>query len=934
MSDPASYGFLPWSRRGLSSLARTAGSTNYLSVSLSMTVNSTAVSPVSVRLYGPGQVAGLDARTIARTEPAANTATFEPNYFPAIEFATPDLPWLFSPTVPAGALLKPWLCLVVVREQAGVTLVQRGQGLPLLQFEAPAVPLDELPNLDQIAAWAHAQIAGGATSDDAIRTALDGPPAGSVSRIICPRRLQPATSYIACVVPTYRAGVNVGTSPGIPVDDNDIAPAWDATVTAPFALPVYTSWRFATSSDGDFASLVARLRAAGPLQLGAREMDISAPGFGLPIVAGATLGLEGALKSTETASTVWPAAQASAFQAALRQVLAPAPADVPIVTPPTYGDVPAGSALPADNANPLWMRQLNLDPRWRAVAGMGRAIVSAAREALMASAWDQFEAVRRANQTLRQLQLAREVTGATRTRQFGAVDAAGTLLQMTRPLHARLRLTAAALTLNGQIAESRVAPGAVSAAFRRLTRRRGPIGRVLYTAGSAPSRIVERLNDVTGITGALVVAAPRVPPIGTVLLDAVATQTTIAKLEPTVVNAAAGWSIATTVTTETPVTPVLPVTVERLATPAAQPSLRPIGSIPTIPVKSLPTFPKIPIDRSGQLEMARRFKLAAGAITTYISTRTTKFTDAPARPPLAAQLSDVQSLAFAAVDPAITIVPRARARLTLPTTGDPLRPLLGLPTFPQAMSSELEPRQLLPGVEQMLPDRVALLVTNPQFVESFMVGLNDEMRREFAWRQYPCDQRGTFFSQFWSSAAAGVPADIPAIATWNAAAALGANATQTGAQVVLLIRGELLRRYPNAIVSAVPAQGAGTARTLGTTELLPIFRGSIDPDMVFFGFPLTAAAATAGAGYYFVISEHPTEPRFGFEPAAKPGTLATWNDLAWPQVAVAHNHVDLSAPAPSVPLENAAWNANSAAQAYITFRRPVRVALHATAILE
>src|SRR5581483_10319941 len=126
---------------------------------------------------------------------------------------------------------------------------------------------------------------------------------------------------------------------------------------------------------------------------------------------------------------------------------------------------------------------------------------------------------------------------------------------------------------------------------------------------------------------------------------------------------------------------------------------------------------------------------------------------------------------------------------------------------------------------------------------------------------------------------ANVPVDdIPAISAWNVNNHLGANVIAHGEQVVLLLRGELLRRYPNAIISAVQAKaGPNNTRVLTTTELFPIFRGTIDPDMVFFGFALSSTAATTGAGWYFVLAEHPTEPRFGFEPATTKTPLTTWN---------------------------------------------------------
>ena len=35
-----------------------------------------------------------------------------------------------------------------------------------------------------------------------------------------------------------------------------------------------------------------------------------------------------------------------------------------------------------------------------------------------------------------------------------------------------------------------------------------------------------------------------------------------------------------------------------------------------------------------------------------------------------------------------------------------------------------------------------------------MVGLNHEMARELLWREYPTDQRGSYFRQFWDASAA------------------------------------------------------------------------------------------------------------------------------------------------------------------------------------
>jgi hypothetical protein len=270
------------------------------------------------------------------------------------------------------------------------------------------------------------------------------------------------------------------------------------------------------------------------------------------------------------------------------------------------------------------------------------------------------------------------------------------------------------------------------------------------------------------------------------------------------------------------------------------------------------------------------------------------------------------------------------------------------------MSLALTAQQMLPGADAVPDETAALLVTNPRFVEAYMVGLNDEMRRELAWRQYPVVSNATFFADFWGSTP-----DIPAIASWPATASLGTNADTQNAQTVLLVRGELLRRFPNTVVTAVAATapviavpltgtvtatgavaatgivrptGTTTQRHLGTTEITPSFRGTIGSDMTFFGFPFTEATATAGLGYYFVLAEHPSEPRFGLAATGTGTTLGDWNDLAWSQVTVVNNHVSV-AKQPTAKGPGATWGADAANQAYITFRQPMRIAFLATALL-
>jgi hypothetical protein len=138
--------------------------------------------------------------------------------------------------------IQPWICLVVVPDIDGVVLHSVAKGINVLRISAPLDPKAELPDLSTIDAWAHAQVTATTVSGGDLSKPFDGDPATTVSRLIAARRLEPNKSYIACIVPTYRVGVNAAL--GLPVDDHDLAPAYDASVTARLSLPAYYVFRF------------------------------------------------------------------------------------------------------------------------------------------------------------------------------------------------------------------------------------------------------------------------------------------------------------------------------------------------------------------------------------------------------------------------------------------------------------------------------------------------------------------------------------------------------------------------------------------------------------------------------------------------------------------------------------------------------------------
>jgi hypothetical protein len=230
-----------------------------------------------------------------------------------------------------------------------------------------------------------------------------------------------------------------------------------------------------------------------------------------------------------------------------------------------------------------------------------------------------------------------------------------------------------------------------------------------------------------------------------------------------------------------------------------------------------------------------------------------------------------------------------------------------------------------PGIEEIPPDSVTLLETNPRFVEAFLVGLNHEMNRELLWRTYPTNQQGTSFQRFWDRFDGRV--DLGPIDEFGPGR-LGGHLVDAEPKLVLLIRGELLRRYPTAAVYAVRATAAGRLSTVSADVARPIFGGSFEPDITFVGFDLADHDLDEGNGWFFVIQEQPTEPRFGLDdPASRPGPHPTsWQEAAWSDTGLAPGEHIVPASIEAVglgPLPHAG------ATAAALFQQPVRVAVHA-----
>jgi hypothetical protein len=977
MSDGfGSYGFVSWVRRGMGATLTTPDAASLgqprvaLPIQVSVTGAPASTGPVVVNglfMYGPGEVSGLNASALPRIWPPPGATDVESNYFPIVEIVPADLPWQYTPSAPDATYnrLRPWLCLIVLEDSEFDLPKDKSQSTVTVHADTP------LPKLSQAWAWAHVQIAGyknlaptNLADLQTVQDQLTNHPENLVARLICPRRLKDSTHYSAFLVPVFARGVQAGL--GTPPDDSvdGLAPSWsdqDAPSRSnPLTLPVYYAWSFGTAAFGDFAYLVQQLKKLQtlPASLGTRPMDVSNPGGGLPGAAPGSaniLGLEGALK-VPGSGTAWSNADRQAWTnafVALTQASAPVQTAIPL-----YGRWHAArTALNAgvDLSKPLlWFDDLNTDPRTRVAAGLGTAVVQAEQQQLMASAWKQGAGILEINAQLRHAQLGREVSNRLFTRHLRPL-AADVAMLVSAPVHSRIRYKTVdcvtnvtdTRTLSSWLESSLLPRGFLDPQWRRMARSWGGPKATLGwpTHADSKNNLWDRLMN-----GSFVAVPPPTAPFGIALMSAAGVDATSL--------------------------------VGLLATPPKGPSNGAPANYYPLPNKDA-VRPNPPATSDNQGTAWSAFGQAAKDLAAALAV--------PVRPAVqkCPQVSaTLSSVVMKALQPSATMAAAYSGRVQLATTGawrglDPLGPVYLAPNFPQPAFEPLRKLSndwVIPGLDEMPFNSICLLESNDRFIEAYLAGMNFELGRELLWNGIPTDQRGTYFRQFWDHSSALTASgqlpdpqaryDIDVMTHWTQP--LGENPNPVGmaaGSLFLLIRGDLLHRYPKAQLYVTKAiigpDGKHAFPDVDASpppqEKYPLFSGTLPIDVAFFAFDLPYAEAYGDPndptkpGWYFVLQEHAAETRFGFEAAAaanfnKP--VADWENVSWGSFAADEatldklSYIDLDAALPDTSqaqnpgdpaITGLLWNASKGARAcdiaYVTLRDPVRVAIHASALL-
>ena len=718
----------------------------------------------------------------------------------------------------------------------------------------------------------------------------------------------------------------------------------------------------------------------------------------------------------------------------------------PLITPPLYGRWHAlvqrlltqrdGAPVMSNNN---WIHELNLDPRWRIAAGYGTKVVQENQELYMEAAWKQVGDILEANRKMRLAQLAKETSVSWYAKQVAPLIKRSPDKAMTFTAPVQKRILSNGLTFSQQVERSVVSRSLTSIPMRRISRPGSKVMKTLNFTGQARAEsLITRVNEGHVVIARPKVVAPVLPGVEALSRDLLPKNVSAAVVSIVRSTPALKWIALILIAIIVVVILLGGLTmwsgILSLIAAGLVGAFFKIQSIgkqikiadsisekneTPIAVDEMPKRPNFVISeigsplalKTGNTDSveATKFKMAMKDQTVVFQTAKAAGAVTP-RPKL--DIQGLVSVTFTSLNPDITIpkmifgsilIPdRIRLKLTEQFVEAMAYPEIDVPMYKPLVdiSSEL----FLPNINFISQNTISLLETNQRFIESYMVGLNHEFSRELLWREYPTDQRGSYFRQFWdvsaffsTNASLDEEAlkeklrDIPPLHHWSLSSMLGDhdNREQGAAneeELVLVIRGELLKKYPNAVIyaqrAAWPLKADGTIDLAQERKLIelsdsesdnplpakvktPLYEAKVDPDIYFFGFDLTATEARGGTGeqpadkdhpgWFFCIKERPGEPRFGLD-IDPDNTPNLWNDLSWKDVmpgvtpgsfiqinnsTTAINLSPLDLPEDAEKQEQrpedleVKWdkNMNSAQAAYILYQVPVLVAVHASEML-
>ena len=615
----------------------------------------------------------------------------------------------------------------------------------------------------------------------------------------------------------------------------------------------------------------------------------------------------------------------------------------PLVTPPLYGHWHAAQPEVL-TTSPLWFQDLNEDPRTRVQAGASTLAVQKEQLDLLAGAWIRWP-VRAANERARWAEMAVEISSRLHEKILvsTATTQPDTLMRFTSPV--LTRVMGSPLTIAALLVGSPVTNGVLSPSFRRITRPRGPVTR-RQTRGTKPTApsLIDRMNlgefnpappppTPSGVstigrykgdlvpnwlTAGLLNFLKRVPfllillaiillVIAVILFFTVGAAAGVIALVIGAVAVLGSFAVRNWVQSLEAREALAEGTITgdtiRTATVPASfvPSLYAAGVAGTVtPMATGAT----------RVQVVRNFVSAAANFFDNIAI--VPFDPAPLNMVL---FDELRGKLLVALDPRTTIVEMFNSEIQLSGVayqlgGGATAQINAGPSFQSPSTMPSRPFRKTGSCRAWTRLRPIRL--------RWSLPIRKLWSRSWWARTMRCRARCYITStqptcasltsqQFWDSR--GVPGadtapqdfyDIKPIHTWGGATRRQYRPSRAPSQddVVLFVRGEVLLRYPNTIVYAAKAVKNQNPTNPKLPALIlpadnldsdpnfhrdPSFHGQLDPDIRFFGFPLSIQEALAGDGWFFVLQQHPGEPVFGFDVESR-SPLVSFKEVTWSMV--------------------------------------------------
>ena len=861
-----------------------------------------------------------------------------------------------------------WLSLIVLSLDE-INRMQREDHLEVIKRvkddrELLTVKRDLLPTLDNVWANAHVQLTGMDLSQlqdqaklaEFIRAFVEANPSRHCSRLFCFRQLEPETSYFAFLTPNYKIAAKAFL--GEAQDGVGSEWAWqEGNGEGNVQLPIYFRWSFMTSEKGDFEELARHLKPAAidKSRVGTRAVDASlqngAHADNLPYFlregALAVPGFSEVRKPYSEASEPLPLTQW--LLESLNESLKSSAEEQddgadPLITFPVYGrffrktsriELPRNDHWPA---NTPWVHEVNLDFRNRVAAAFGTTVVQKKQDEYAKACWYQVGEIRKANEKLR-LTKAGFRSGKTMEKKhlLPLSDERFTLISAPFHAHFATQEVGEAVSLKQALADSGVSRGAISPAFKRIAHQRAGINRMDIFGPWKKAKENASFRN---------------------------------KLKCFLLHLMVVWMAVKLLNS-------LSAIFNRIRHPILKCILK------FFFLKLILNFLIIILDRLGILLSCGRPRRPRGPQDIGKRVKKDFGIELPGLEddilPPKAEIIPVQPIDIGkdfrpkfdlkkVLKNKLSNVIKFNDGRTIPEDFDPIMaaPKIDDPMYRSLRDLSLD--YILPGAEYLQNNGVTLCQENRRFIESYMISVNHEMGRELVWREFPTDQRGTIFGYFWDptvveqNGGAGAengagsgepeyrpPPDIKEIHKWTNN--LGQNQEgRRGANLVLVIKGDLIRRYPGTIVYAQKIEPPGKYwsdfdDTPNPGTLIdPVFRAQVGPDILFVGFPFSLdniRGDRLDGEYYFVLQENQDLPRFGLDvqsakrrrPDESDDPETPTDDLSWDNI----REQDMKARY-IINFDNALFGdgvaPNSAAIAAKTYQKPVRVVIHSSELLK